>query len=85
MVFKLPLFSSELSQSFENDVNMYGIQTNENKVICENMFENDVNMYGIQTIPIYTASEAMFENDVNMYGIQTHLLLFLHSLSLRMM
>ena len=35
---------------FENDVNMYGIQTPLNAISFFWMFENDVNMYGIQTI-----------------------------------
>lgn len=33
---------------FENDVNMYGIQTIA-KVDFQHKFENDVDMYGIQT------------------------------------
>ena len=35
---------------FENDVNMYGIQTYVSSSVPVNMFENDVNMYGIQTV-----------------------------------
>ena len=34
---------------FENDVKMYGIQTNASDVFTSAMFENDVKMYGIQT------------------------------------
>ena len=34
---------------FENDVKMYGIQTNAIAGMLGNMFENDVKMYGIQT------------------------------------
>ena len=34
---------------FENDVNMYGIQTSAFWESDRNVFENDVNMYGIQT------------------------------------
>ena len=34
---------------FENDVNMYGIQTQSRKQFSGIEFENDVNMYGIQT------------------------------------
>ena len=34
---------------FENDVNMYGIQTIRALALYDYMFENDVNMYGIQT------------------------------------
>ena len=35
---------------FENDVNMYGIQTTIVTKDPEPVFENDVNMYGIQTM-----------------------------------
>ena len=34
---------------FENDVKMYGIQTNVYDCACGAGFENDVKMYGIQT------------------------------------
>ena len=34
---------------FENDVNMYGIQTYSYTIRIRIQFENDVNMYGIQT------------------------------------
>ena len=34
---------------FENDVNMYGIQTLSFYPTIKDKFENDVNMYGIQT------------------------------------
>ena len=34
---------------FENDVNMYGIQTRPPQEALNLLFENDVNMYGIQT------------------------------------
>ena len=34
---------------FENDVNMYGTQTNDIIYRVKEMFENDVNMYGTQT------------------------------------
>ena len=37
------------SAMFENDVKMYGIQTNALCLICTHGFENDVKMYGIQT------------------------------------
>ena len=56
---------------FENDVNMYGIQTIHNHSILNGKFENDVNMYGIQTFMAKLTSGVQFENDVNMYGIQT--------------
>jgi len=35
---------------FENDVKMYGIQTDRICVSHPYMFENDVKMYGIQTL-----------------------------------
>ena len=34
---------------FENDVKMYGIQTNKKCQTLQRQFENDVKMYGIQT------------------------------------
>ena len=40
---------SFLNLRFENDVNMYGIQTNTSSITQNAEFENDVNMYGIQT------------------------------------
>ena len=38
--------------SFENDVEMYGAQANENWANLFNEFENDVEMYGAQAILI---------------------------------
>ena len=35
---------------FENDVKIYGIQTNTNTGGFQARFENDVKIYGIQTI-----------------------------------
>ena len=40
---------SFLNLRFENDVNMYGIQTVNLICLRAYAFENDVNMYGIQT------------------------------------
>ena len=34
---------------FENDVEMYGAQTNTTTLYVDHMFENDVEMYGAQT------------------------------------
>ena len=34
---------------FENDVEMYGAQTQNRKEMAKMMFENDVEMYGAQT------------------------------------
>ena len=42
---------SFLNLRFENDVNMYGIQTRFGERTERERFENDVNMYGIQTDP----------------------------------
>ena len=41
----------ESVEMFENDVKMYGIQTNYREELEEYRFENDVKMYGIQTAP----------------------------------
>ncbi len=41
--------SSFLNLRFENDVKMYGTQTNWNTVDLNALFENDVKMYGTQT------------------------------------
>ena len=41
---------SFLNLRFENDVKMYGIQTNHRHRIPKSKFENDVKMYGIQTL-----------------------------------
>ena len=38
-----------MKNKFENDVNMYGIQTVISTLSPTLPFENDVNMYGIQT------------------------------------
>ena len=57
---------------FENDVKMYGIQTEYCRYKLKPMFENDVKMYGIQTVFVPFVALAVFENDVKMYGIQTY-------------
>ena len=41
--------SSFLNLRFENDVKMYGTQTQFNRFILYQVFENDVKMYGTQT------------------------------------
>ena len=41
--------SSFLNLRFENDVKMYGTQTNLRKISLKSEFENDVKMYGTQT------------------------------------
>ena len=50
----IPIFcasdgGSFLNLRFENDVKMYGIQTNILHCNSHSKFENDVKMYGIQT------------------------------------
>ena len=37
---------------FENDVNRYGTQTSQVKIVINGQFENDVNRYGTQTAPL---------------------------------
>ncbi len=62
---------SFLNLRFENDVEMYGTQTQTNIPRKCIMFENDVEMYGTQTVPECSVCFAKFENDVEMYGTQT--------------
>ena len=70
-IFLLNEGSSFLTLRFENDVNMYGTQTDILKRWKNLLFENDVNMYGTQTSSMLAYPESWFENDVNMYGTQT--------------
>ena len=56
---------------FENDVEMYGAQTNAEVLVPVGMFENDVEMYGAQTDVSRKTDYVAFENDVEMYGAQT--------------
>ena len=72
----IPIFcasdgGSFLNLRFENDVKMYGIQTDGVIKKSHFRFENDVKMYGIQTYPTFFSCSSWFENDVKMYGIQT--------------
>ena len=62
---------SFLNLRFENDVKMYGTQTNLDNIYLVPVFENDVKMYGTQTGSDFSQQEPMFENDVKMYGTQT--------------
>ena len=62
---------SFLNLRFENDVKMYGTQTNFYFITLTNQFENDVKMYGTQTQVKEYKFENLFENDVKMYGTQT--------------
>ena len=49
MVFKQIWNKDIAGDGFENDVKMYGIQTNAINCDLNAWFENDVKMYGIQT------------------------------------
>ena len=63
--------SSFLNLRFENDVKMYGTQTNNFVGKASEKFENDVKMYGTQTPDRLCVHTTPFENDVKMYGTQT--------------
>ena len=56
---------------FENDVEMYGAQTEPTTKWRNQLFENDVEMYGAQTEFWKFGKIPAFENDVEMYGAQT--------------
>lgn len=62
---------SFLNLRFENDVKMYGIQTDWCPLKPLPEFENDVKTYGIQTMMTGNITNMTFENDVKMHGIQT--------------
>ena len=66
---------SFLNLRFENDVKMYGTQTQFLYSNTPIAFENDVKMYGTQTKADGKAAGALFENDVKMYGTQTDIVL----------
>ncbi len=70
---------------FENDVKMYGTQAPVRLRGLMRVFENDVKMYGTQANGTYVPLTKVFENDVKMYGTQAKALMFINSLSLRMM
>ena len=57
--------------AFENDVKVYGTQTNSDNEVCIKKFENDVKVYGTQTTFPVSPSIFPFENDVKVYGTQT--------------
>ena len=63
--------SSFLNLRFENDVKMYGTQTDRLPYLIPPWFENDVKMYGTQTPCPEKPSSTMFENDVKCNGTQT--------------
>lgn len=56
--------SSFLNLRFENDVKMYGTQTDPNTTWPPLVFENDVKMYGAQTVLRSAVPLRSFENDV---------------------
>lgn len=56
--------SSFLNLRFENDVKMYGTQTNAVRVPICRLFENDVKMYSTQTFSGQILLNRTFENDV---------------------
>ena len=64
---------------------MYGTQAQLSKEHVTVVFENDVKMYGTQARIRVTPNPSKFENDVKMYGTQAKALMFINSLSLRMM
>ena len=64
--------SSFLNLRFENDVKMYGTQTDLDDLEIDSRFENDVKMYGTQTTSSPLVRTIGFENDVKMYGTQTY-------------
>ena len=68
--------SSFLNLRFENDVKMYGTQTNCSHRGFTCGFENDVKMYGTQTAKVDNMTYPKFENDVKMYGTQTEMILW---------
>ena len=63
--------SSFLNLRFENDVKMYGTQTDRLPYLIPPWFENDVKMYGTQTGSNIIPLAGKFENDVKMYSTQT--------------
>ena len=70
---------------FENDVKMYGTQTDLLGSLFMELFENDVKMYGTQTGLQNLQTLCQFENDVKMYGTQTQKRGAAQVASLRMM
>ena len=71
MVLKPHQAAIETRRWFENDVKMYGTQTDKNELTAMTAFENDVKMYGTQTECEEDTELTKFENDIKMYGTQT--------------
>ena len=63
--------SSFLNLRFENDVKVYGTQTEDQWTAYYEAFENDVKVYGTQTDSDRCVNALPFENDVKVYGTQT--------------
>lgn len=55
--------SSFLNLRFENDVKMYGTQTDKTLFPSSSLFENDVKMYSTQTFSGQILLNRTFEND----------------------
>ena len=85
MVLKLKEVDDPEAWQFENDVKMYGTQTQGREENADALFENDVKMYGTQTLLAPYIVTSLFENDVKMYGTQTESLRMSFSHCLRMM
>ena len=58
--------------AFENDVILYGSQTENQTRRNTSRFENDVILYGSQTQYFFCLTVLKFENDVILYGSQTN-------------
>ena len=71
MVLKRWYLPYECETQFENDVKMYGTETESTDLINGNSFENDVKMYGTETKIDAEELILLFENDVKMYGTET--------------
>ena len=71
MVLKQFATRHKIKGKFENDVEMYGAQTETLTLANLVRFENDVEMYGAQTNRNNRGDLLAFENDVEMYGAQT--------------
>ena len=71
MVHKLFSKFQHILAVFENDVELYGTQTELFIIKQYEEFENDVELYGTQTTGILYNCATSFENDVELYGTQT--------------
>ena len=65
------MFGFGTGSEFENDVKMYGTETEDGQDIDEDKFENDVKTYGTETCDTEYTVEGLFENDVKTYGTET--------------